>query len=208
MNLGLSPDLGSRRNAASITGFIGSAVVDNTGTSTVVNMPVTAQSGDFIVMLGASNTAGNEVTPPAGWSTPVNTGGLSFAYRTHDGSPSYTFTVGGSIQHTVLIVVVRGYSFGVAGAAFSALAADPVASSITVPANNSLNLNLVASTAGGISWSMPAGWTARTASNTGRSVGAFQRDALVASGVLAGTTATRTAGAASGRALQLTLSPV
>jgi hypothetical protein len=211
MNLGLSLSLGSRSGAggaAPITGFVAGTQGSTTGLSTILTTPAEAQTGDCILMLGASNTGGNEVTPGAGWSTPVNTVGLSFAHRVHDGSASYTFTVGSSILHSVLIIFIRGYNFGIAGAAFSAGVTDPVANSITVAVANSININLVASAGGGVAWSMPAGWTARTATSAGRSIASFTRDALVGAGALAGVTATRTAGASGGRAIQVALSPV
>lgn len=210
MNLGLKLGLGSRATGGGsppVTGFVAVTRGSANGTSTTLTVPVGVQSGDTILMLGVSSGAGNEVTPPAGWSTPVNTGGYSFAHRAHAGAADYAFTVGSTTLHSVLILFFRGYTVGVAGTAFSGLLADPVPSAVTVPNADSINVALVGSISAGVEWSAPAGWTLKDAGSNNRSIAAFQRDALVGTGPLAGATFTRTAGATNGRAIQVALSP-
>lgn len=208
MDFSLRPRLGTNPANGAIVGYVASAVGSTNGTSTTIIVPAGVQTGDVILMLGMSSGAGNEVTPPGGWAAPVNTGGYSYSSFTHAGAADYTFTVGVSALHTVLLLFYRGFTVGAAGVAFSGLAADPTPNSITVPVNNSLNVTLVGSIGSGVEWAAPVGWTRRLHASTDRSVAGFERDARVASGLLAGATFVRNLGATNGRAIQISLSPV
>ena len=198
-----------RAGGGAVSGFVGALKGNATGTSLTISMAGTGvEADDRILMCAVSSGAGNEAAPPAGWATPVNTGGYSASHFTHDGSASYTFTVPSSTTFMVMLLVFRGYSVGALGTAFSGLAANPVPTAITVPANDSINVAFVASLSAGLAYSAPAGWTQRDAGNTGRTVEGYQRNALVAAGSLVGDTFTRTVGATNGRAIQFSLSPV
>lgn len=165
-----------------------------------------AQIGDCIVVLAVSNSTGNEHAAPAGW-TRAQVGGPYSLHRINswDGT-NPTFTTASSAVHGFLVIVARGAEFG-ASSPFSSTEADPTPAAITVPANNSLAFQAVASTGVPVTWNTPAGFTALAASSTNRSRAGFVRDGTVPSGTLAGVTMTRASGTNTGRGIQWSLSP-
>jgi hypothetical protein len=198
---------GHRRNAggggpAPISGFVAAVRGSITGTSLTLTVPEGVQAGDCAMMAGVSSNvpSSNEVAPGSGWSTPVNTAGFSFAHRVHDGSATLTFTVPSSVLFTVMLVFVRGGTFGKANTAWSGLAANPVPADLADVAANSLNFTFVGAINSGVMWGM-TDWTSRSAGNANRSSAAFERNVRV-SGAVAGVAAVRNAGGTNGRALQ------
>jgi hypothetical protein len=197
------------RASAPITGFIGaSSASAASGTSLVVDVPLGAQAGDILMMFGASSGTGNEHNTPAGWDARFT--GVGFSLRSlasYDGTtPNYTFTTISTATQSIVILAFRGYDFG-ASTGFTAAVTDPVPPNLTVPAANSLIVQIASTLNASHTYSMPAGWTSRAAVTTNRSISAFQRDALAAAGTLAGTTMTRTAGTTTARGLQFSLTP-
>jgi hypothetical protein len=209
MNLGLSLTLGSQGVAnGSIVGFIGAASGGaGSGTSSVVAASGDWEVGDVLIAYGIASLA-NPHNTPSGWTQVVTGNGYTLFHRLHDGSASYTFTTSASVAQAVQIVAHRGYAFGAASALTSA-GVNPTPPSLSVAANDSVVLQIVAAQAADVTWSMAAGWTQRaTYGASSRSIRSFQRDALAASGALAGSTMTRSTGSVTGVAVAVSLSPV
>jgi hypothetical protein len=210
MNLGLTIALGGRafRAPTPTPSYIGvTAVTAGTGTSVSAAVPGDALAGDLILAFLQGNTS-NTHTTPSGWTQVATVSGFTLL-RLNSGwdgtTSSYAFSTGASIaEHNLILMAFRNASFGVSSV-FSASGTNPTPASVTVPVEDSLNVTLVGA-AGANTYTMPEGWTQR-AITTGRSIAVFQRDALVGSGTLAGTTVTRATGATNSRALQFTLSP-
>lgn len=213
MNLGLNLGLGASRvsgGAPAVTGFIGSTTANAaSATSITVAVPAGAQAGDILIAFGAS-TSTNEHSTPAGWTDRLTTVGIALrSLASYDGTtPDYNFPISTATAQPQAIVLLcyRGYDWGTATGA-SGNAVDPTPPNLTVPANNSIVVQLAAALAAAHTYSMAAGWTSRAAVSTNRSIGAFQRDALAASGLLTSTVMTRTAGAGNSRAAAFSLSP-
>jgi hypothetical protein len=211
MNLGLSLGLGARGIGADapIVGFVSaSSASAASGTSLVVDAPVGAQAGDIIMMFGASSGTGNEHNTPAGWDTRFTSVGFSLrSLASYDGtSPNFTFTTAATAVQSIVLMAFRGYDFG-ANTGVSSAVTNPTPPSLTVPAADSLIIQIASTLNASHTYSMPAGWTERAVVTTNRSISAFQRDAVAPSGVLAATTMTRTAGASTSRGLAFSLSP-
>jgi hypothetical protein len=177
------------------------------GTSVTVDTPTGAIAGDLLLAY-CQATGAAAYSTPSGWTEVVsNTGGHVVYARFHDGSSSdYTFTTSGSVAQAVLILAYRGLSFGI-GSTVSGATANPTPPTITVPANDSINITFAGSGTAAVTYSMPSGWTQRAVRNTNRSIVAFERDATVSSGSLAGVQVTRTSGSANGRAMQVSIAP-
>jgi hypothetical protein len=194
---------------ASIVGFVAaSSASAASGTSLVVDAPVGAQAGDIIVMFGASSGTGNEHNTPAGWTSRYTAVGFSMrSLASYDGtSPNFTFTTTATAFQSIILMAFRGYDFGAATGVSSAVT-NPTPPNLTVPAADSLIIQIASTLNASHTYSMPAGWTERAVVTTNRSISAFQRDAVAPSGVLAATIMTRTAGASTARGLQFSLTP-
>lgn len=213
MNLGLNLGLGTSRavgGAPVVTGFIGASTANAaSATSITVAVPAGAQAGDILVAFGASSST-NEHSTPSGWVDRFVGLGLCIrSLASYDGTtPDYNFPISTATSQPQAIVLLcyRGYDWG-AGTGVSGNAVDPTPPNLTVPAANSIVVQIAAALAAAHTYSMPAGWISRAAVSTNRSIGAFHREALAPSGVLTSTTMTRTAGAGNSRGLAFSLSP-
>ncbi len=191
------------------SGFVGTTTATSASTAgpVSVSVPVDAEAGDLLFVYSTSAAAG-EIGTPAGWTDRLT--GSGHAVRTlasWDGTTSsYDFTLPGATAVTIVMVAVRGYSWG-AISTISGLTANPVPPTFSVPANDSLVYTCVGATTSTLDYSMPSGWTRRAYQGANRSVAVFERDAFAASGSLAGETVTRTSGAVNSRALQFSLTP-
>jgi len=189
--------------------FIGAGTTStSTGTSVTVDVPAGAVSGDYVIVhLQGNATISHDL--PVGWTRHDSGGGggQQIISRTHDGSAQYTFTTASNVASGVTIMVYRNVTFGAVGV-WQSTALNPIPSTITVPTNGSINITFVGTGTVGLEWSMPAGWTQRASLTANRSHAAFQRDALVDSGSLAGVQVTNTVGGTNSRAIQVSLSPV
>lgn len=204
--------VGITTGAAPVTsGFVGSSTNNVSSTNITVNVPTggssSAQAGDLLIVYAISST-GVEIDTPPGWVAAVTATGHAVRYLPswNGETTQYTFTMPSSAACSIMMLVYRGYNWGVISTV-SSLTANPTPAAITVPAANSINVVLSGSS-GNITYAGISGFTSRDAVSSGRSIGAFERNALVPVGSLAGTTVTRATGTTSSRAIQFSLTPV
>lgn len=190
------------------SGYVASSVTSvSSGTSITINVPIGAAAGDLLVVWAVSGT-GADFNTPAGWTDRLTSSG--FAVRSlgaWDGSTgNYTFTMAASSPAAVIMMAFKNFDFDQVSTLSSATA-NPTPGSITVGENGCINFTLVGGVGASRTYSMPAGWTARNSNTTSRSVAAFQRDALVNAGALAGVQATLVSGTGNSRAVQFSVGP-
>ena len=187
------------------------------GTTLAINVPTGTQSGDLLIVYTTSNaTVGVDAPTGFGW-TQVDGGGSAGTHKafvtTHDGvQTSYTFTSVSTVAKGLIMLSYRGVSFGVCSASGSSTA-PATAPTITVPADNSINVIFAGDNDDTLNFeitaaSNPSLFTKLIGSGTNRSVAAFQRIAPVNAGTLAGPSVEDTTVNLALRALQLSLSPV
>jgi hypothetical protein len=182
-------------------------------TTITANVPAGAQAGDILVawIISGANFNALELS---GWTRRYGdpaTENFGFSVQTlasWDGTTSsYTFTLADLSPVSIILMAYRGAAFDAISALTSAVQ-DPTPPTMTVVANNCVNLTLAGGIGAGREYTMPSGWTQRLFTTTNRSSAAFQRDATVNSGSLAGVQVTRSVGTGNSRALQMTLRPL
>ena len=200
--------IGSFKQAAAVT-FVSSSISTNTtGTSISANVPAGAQTNDLLIAIGISASGGLWAAEQPAWLERLDENNRYTASLTWDGSlSSYTFNTASSVAKTVAILAFRNASWGT-NSATSGTAQDPIAASITVPANNSLLVAVSAVTASANTYTAPSGWTLVTESSTDNSLSIWRKNDAVSSGASGTTQFTRTTGTSTvARAWQLSISP-
>lgn len=192
--------------------FIASAKAqDATNSLTVViNKPLGTIDGDLMIAYVSGTSSAPTWTPPAGW-TGINTnGGAWFGYKiaVSEGA-SYTFTCNTSATQSGFILTFRNVSYDLAGT-YSPAANPSVTPSITVTKDNSIEVVIAITQAGGTgqTYTAPAGFNQLDfdSDSTAPSWAVFSK--LVNAGATGTVSITGTNGAlANQRSIQLALSP-
>ena len=208
----LSHMLRAVSKSASAPIFISGNVANRTttGTTLTVNTPSGALSGDLLVACCIADDATDTFTLPSGWTSRQSANGRAiFSLTSYDGTTSsytFTFTSGTNRVQLLCFRYAQWGEIGIVGTSTT----NPTAPGLSgVDFSDSLQLAMVSSTGGSITYSTPAGFSEIVPAQTsnGTSLKIVVNDSLVTG---TGTTSldfTRLTGSESGRAIQFIIKP-
>jgi hypothetical protein len=157
--------------------------------------------------MGIHGTGAASWNSLTGWSERRDSNGRLISSRVWDGvSSSYTYGSSSSDSKTLVMLAFRNFAWD-ASFTISSFTTNPVASSFTIGASNSILVGLATNPEASQEWTAPSGWTKIFSATSPNSISIWKDNNLRASGSSGTTTFTRTAGTLTGRAQQFSVSP-